>query len=167
MLPISNLLSALESPRVETVGVGVAELAVATTGSYYSRVSAYNGVSLSGATGSCAHESEDCWGETRESKPSVLSIHSDQPPALVTMPQARVVSQSEVFVEWDMPQHTGGKDVTHFKVEWDIVPTFDGPDYNTWTVFASNPAPILDVQSISTSMTPSSSKFIGDRKSVV
>jgi hypothetical protein len=104
--------------------VGVAQLSVPHSGSYYTRVSAYNGVTSAGKLGVCSHGISECWGEARSSQPSVLST-SDQQPGAVVMPQVRTVSSSELFVQWDMPQETGGKPVTHFKVEWDYANTFD------------------------------------------
>jgi len=79
---------------------------------------------------------------------------SDQTPSAATLASLAVVSPDTLLVQWNKPESDGGKAITKYRVEWDTVSTFNSAHRHTQYVLATDETPVIDVQSISTSVPP-------------
>ena len=77
---------------------------------------------------------------------------ADQPPGAPTTPLLSVVSETEVFVQWDAPALDGGFPVSQYRVDLDTSSTFSSGNLRSTIVLASAVSPIADVQSITTAV---------------
>jgi len=94
-------------------------------------------------------------GEASPSSPASYTT-SPQPPQPPSEVYAETVSRSEILVQWEPPVSNGGNAVSHYHVEYDLLPSFssgtNGGPQGYVTVSSTEIAAVPDVQSIHMSM---------------
>ncbi|KAL7514942.1 hypothetical protein ACHAXN_013076 [Cyclotella atomus] len=130
-------LSALVDPHVSAVGLQKVEVpTVVQAAPYFIRVAAVNSFGT---------------GPFALSNPRALQA-APQPPSAPVDLFVEAVSDSELLVQWNTPLENGGQPVTHYKVEYDGLPSFssgaNGGPYGSVSVSSSSIAGFPDVQSI-------------------
>ena len=90
-------------------------------------------------------------GPFTQSNPRSIEL-SPQPPSEPVDVFVEVTSPSSVLVQWNPPFETGGRPISHYKIEYDKLPTFTGGQNNgpTGSVLLSSSSVdiISDVQSV-------------------
>jgi len=130
-------LSADIDPGVSIVDVQHVEVPIETEGvAYFARVAAFNSFGM---------------GPYTSSNPRAIEV-SPQPPSKPVDVFAEVISDSEVLVQWSPPLENGGRQVTHYKVEYDELSSFTGGQnsgpFGSVLVSSSSVDGVSDVQLI-------------------
>ncbi|KAL3797523.1 hypothetical protein HJC23_009887 [Cyclotella cryptica] len=128
-------LSAVIDPSVSAIGLQHVEVPTASAGApYFIRVAAVNSFGE---------------GPFVFSNPRAMEV-SPQPPTQPIDVFVEAMSDTELLVQWNPPLENGGRPITHYKVEYDRLPSFtsgtnSGP-YGSTSISSSSYASIYDVQ---------------------
>ena len=140
-------LAAPDGASIRIATIGQYDISDLRPGSaYYTRVSAYNGVGVNAGYGIARS------GAPLVATPTLLT------PGQVQLASLQVVSNSDLFVQWEAPAENGGIAVTKYEVEWDLIPSFTsnaGSALGSATVDATSVGALVDVQRIQTENTGS------------
>lgn len=125
------------SPEAAIVPVLRADLSTPKSGvPYYVRAAATNVVGT---------------GTFRTSSPSSLQPAA-QPPGAPRYASVSILSDTELFVQWEPPLSDGGEGITEYIVEWDQAATFDsgsdGSAKGSQLIDASDRSSVADVQAV-------------------
>ncbi|KAL7541113.1 LOW QUALITY PROTEIN: hypothetical protein ACHAXR_012985 [Thalassiosira sp. AJA248-18] len=140
LLPLSANganLSADIDPGVSVVDIQEVQVSTETGGTpYFVRVAALNIFGM---------------GPFTLSNPRATEV-SPQPPSEPVDVFAEAISDTEILVQWNPPLETGGRSVTHYKIEYDELSSFtsgqnSGP-FGSVSLSSSSISTISDVQSI-------------------
>ncbi|KAL7473049.1 hypothetical protein ACHAXS_013421 [Conticribra weissflogii] len=131
-----NLSAGIDS-GVSVVGVQQVEINTNSSGvPYFVRVAAANSFGL---------------GPFTNSNPRAIQV-SPQPPSEPIDIYAEPLSDTEILVQWNPPLETGGRQVTHYKIEYDELSSFTGGGYNgptgSITLSSVKTKPVSDIQSV-------------------
>jgi len=105
------------------------------------------------------------FGSGRASMSNPISIQpADQIPTKPRHVFTEALSNSEIFVQWEMPLYNGGTPITHYKIEYDEKISFDsGPNnapYGMQIVSSNKMGSIADIQTVTVSVDPNPLSYI-------
>ncbi|KAL9181119.1 hypothetical protein ACHAXT_009924 [Thalassiosira profunda] len=96
-----------------------------------------------------------------QSNPRAVEV-SPQPPSEPVDVFAESISDTEIVVQWNPPLEDGGRSITHYKVEYDELPTFtSGPNggaQGSLSLSSSSVGTVSDVQSVTVKIDTSGSE---------
>ena len=130
-------LSAEVDPGVSVVDIQHIEVPASTGGTpIFIRVAAVNSFGM---------------GPFTLSIPRPIEV-SNQPPSEPIDVFAEATSQSSILVQWNPPKETGGRPISHYKIEYDKLPSFTGGQnsgpFGSVLLSSSSLGAISDVQSV-------------------